>query len=135
MWGLDFAAARVPPRTAANPETSLWQITASEDGTTVNLHADSAVTGLPPSPVQLDAGETIEFFVGGSGAQPGDFMIQSDAPIAVMNYMTGADNPPASAVGDPAMVQLSPLQQLLPRYSYAYLGGTGTGKINPDPPG
>ncbi len=209
LWGRDFAAARVPPRTAGSPETSLWQIQASEDGTTVHLDADAAVTGLPPSPLQMNAGETVEFYVGGTADQPGDFMVQSDAPIAVMNYMTGADNPPASGLGDPAMVQLSPVQQQLPRYvvmvpnqwttdvlvitrpsgvsvdldgdtisgaeftdidngayqvarivvedgvhtleagegfsvvvvgydeydSYAYLGGTGTGKINPNPPG
>jgi hypothetical protein len=209
LWGLDFAAARVPVRSAGTPETSLWQIQASEDNTSVTLNADAAVTGLPASPVSLDAGETLEFYVGGTAAQPGDFIVHANKPVAVMNYMCGADNPPGSGTGDPAMVQLSPNEQFLPRYvvlvpnewdtdvlvltrlsgadiqldgvviedsefsdidngvfevarivvadgihslesnsgfsvvvvgydsydSYAYLGGSGTGKINPNPPG
>ncbi|HET6584333.1 MAG TPA: IgGFc-binding protein [Nannocystaceae bacterium] len=209
LWGQDFAAARVPVRSAGTPETSLWQIHASENGTTITLSADDAVTGLPSSPAQLDRGETLEFYASGSADQPGDFMIHATKPIAVMNYMCGADNPPGSGTGDPAMVQLSPTQQFLPRYvvlvpnewttdvlvitrpagvdisldgvdiddaefrdidngqfevarvivpdgvhtlaadegfavmvvgydeydSYAYLGGSGTGKINPDPQG
>lgn len=116
LWGQDFVASRVPVRSAGMPETSLWQIHASEDGTTISLSADADVTGLPDSPAELDAGETLEFYVGGSVDQPGDFVIHSDRPIAVMNYMCGADNPPGSSVGDPAMVQLSPAEQFLPRY-------------------
>ena len=209
QWGNDFAASRVPVRSAGSPETSLWQIIASENNTSITLQADGEVTGLPPSPAQLDAGETLEFYVGGTAANPGDFMIHSSKPVAVMNYMCGADNPPGSGTGDPAMVQVSPNEQFLPRYvvlvpnqwetdvlvvtrpagadivldgngiddgqfidihngafevarivvadgihslesdvgfsvavvgydeydSYAYLGGTGTGKINPFPPG
>jgi IgGFc binding protein len=209
LWGQDFAASRVPVRSAGTPETSLWQIQASENNTSVTLTADAAVTGLPASPAQLDAGETLEFYVGGTAAQPGDFIVHASKPVAVMNYMCGADNPPGSGTGDPAMVQLSPNEQFLPRYvvlvpnqwetdvlvitrlagsditlddaviddgefsdiangtfevarivvadgihslsaasgfsvvvagydeydSYAYLGGSGTGKINPNPPG
>lgn len=116
LWGENFVASRVPVRSAGMPETSLWQIHASEDGTTITLSADGEVTGLPDSPAELDAGETLEFYVGGSVANPGDFVINSDRPIAVMNYMCGADNPPGSSVGDPAMVQLSPAEQFLPRY-------------------
>lgn len=209
LWGRDFAAARLPPHAMIAPETSLWQIQASEDGTVVTLDAHGDVTGLPDSPIDLDAGETLEFYAGGSVEQPGDFYVHATKPIAVMNYMTGADNPPGSTVGDPAMVQLSPVEQFLPRYvvlipnewntdvlvvtrlanvaveldgdaidddlftpiadgdyevarvvaadgihtlesslgfsvvvvgydeydSYAYLGGSGTGKINPNPTG
>lgn len=116
LWGQDFAAARVPVRSVGNPETSLWQITASENDTTVVLSADSDVTGLPDSPAMLQAGETLEFYVGGSATQPGDFVVHANRPIAVMNYMCGADNPPGTTEGDPAMVQLSPTQQFLPRY-------------------
>jgi hypothetical protein len=116
LWGQDFVATRVPVRSIGQPETSLWQIHASEDGTTITLSADASVTGLPDSPAELDAGETLEFYVGGTADQPGDFIIHADQPIAVMNYMCGADNPPGSSVGDPAMVQLSPYEQFLPRY-------------------
>ena len=42
--------------------------------------------------------------------------MHANKPIAVMNYMCGADNPPGSGTGDPAMVQLSPTEQFLPRY-------------------
>ena len=116
LWGQDFAAARVPVRSAGTPETALWQIHASEDNTTITLSADAEVTGLPDSPASLDRGETLEFYVGGTAANPGDFVVHADKPIAVMNYMCGADNPPGSTVGDPAMVQLSPTEQFLPRY-------------------
>lgn len=116
LWGQDFAASRVPVRSVGGPETSLWQIHASEDNTTIVLSADPDVTGLPDSPAQLNAGETLEFYVGGSVQQPGDFVVHADRPIAVMNYMCGADNPPGSGTGDPAMVQLSPTEQFLPRY-------------------
>lgn len=209
LWGQDFAAARVPVRSAGVPETSLWQIHASEDNTTINISAHSDVTGLPDTPAVIDRGETLEFYAGGTPEQPGDFMVHANKPVAVMNYMCGADNPPGTTVGDPAMVQLSPAEQLLPRYvvlvpnewttdvlvitrgagtdieldgmtidddqfvdiddgefevarivttdgvhtleadagfsvmvvgydeydSYAYLGGSGTGKINPNPEG
>lgn len=118
LWGENFVASRVPVRSAGQPETSLWQILASEDGTTITLSADGDVTGLPDSPAQLDAGETLEFFVGGTVDQPGDFIIASDSPIAVMNYMSGAGSPSSGGplTGDPAMVQLSPAEQFLPRY-------------------
>ncbi len=116
LWGQDFAASRVPVRSAGSPETSLWQIQASENGTTVSLSADADVSGLPDSPISLAAGEVVEFYVGGTATSPGDFVINANKPIAVMNYMTGADNPPSTGTGDPAMVQLSPTEQFLPRY-------------------
>jgi hypothetical protein len=41
----------------------------------------------------------------------------ADKPIAVLNYMTGALNVANNFdQGDPAMVQLSPVEQYLPRY-------------------
>jgi hypothetical protein len=112
-WGQRFIGSRVPPRSAT--DLSLWQIYASEDATTVTLTADAQVTGLPASPFMLQAGEVIEFYAGGNEDQPGDFEIEADKPIAVLNYMTGAENPGAD-IGDPAMVQLSPIEQFLPRY-------------------
>ena len=47
---------------------------------------------------------------------PGDFEVESTKPIAVFNYMTGASNVGAGNTGDPAMVQISPVEQFLPRY-------------------
>ena len=115
LWGEHFIASRVPPR-SAQVDTSLWQIYGSEDGTTVTLTADPEVTGLPGAQLQLNAGEVVEFYVGGVQAVPGDFEVDADKPIAVVNYMTGAQNPGAGNIGDPAMVQLSPIEQFLPRY-------------------
>jgi hypothetical protein len=117
LWGTEFVAARLPPRTPATPETSLWQIYASEDDTTISLTADPAVSGLPNTPTTLDRGQKLEFYAGGSQAHPGDFLVSADKPIAVFNYMTGYGNLPlAQQTGDPAVVQLSPVEQFLPTY-------------------
>jgi hypothetical protein len=117
-WGTSFVAARMPVRRQDAPEASLWQIYASENGTEITLSASPAVTGLPPSPVSLDAGQMIEFTVGGTVDQPGDFLVDANKPIAVANYMISYDNLPAGddKTGDPSMVLLPPLEQYLPRY-------------------
>ncbi|MFV8749662.1 IgGFc-binding protein [Nannocystaceae bacterium ST9] len=115
LWGMHFIASRVPPR-SNTPDTSLWQIYASEDGTQVTLSANPAVTGLPNNNFMLNAGQVMEFYAGGTAAHPGDFEVEASKPIAVLNYMTGAENPGAAGTGDPAMVQLSPVEQFLPRY-------------------
>ncbi|PRQ01225.1 IgGFc-binding protein [Enhygromyxa salina] len=115
LWGQHFIASRVPPRSPA-VDTSLWQIYASEDGTTVTISADPEVTGIQNNQVDLNAGDLVEMYVGGVQAVPGDFEIDANKPIAVINYMTGAQNPGANNIGDPAMVQLSPVEQFLPRY-------------------
>ncbi|PRP94022.1 IgGFc-binding protein [Enhygromyxa salina] len=113
LWGQHFIASRVPPRSAS--DTSLWQIYASEDATTITLTTDPAITGIPNNNFVLQAGQTVEFYVGGNAQTPGDFEIEADKPIAVLNYMTGSENAGAGT-GDPAMVQLSPIEQFLPRY-------------------
>ena len=210
LWGQNFAAGRMAIRYKPDPEDSLWQIYAAEDNTTVTISAHQDITGVPNTPAVLNQGEKLEFFAGGTTANPGDLLIEADKPIAVTNYMSGFGNLPGPApdVGDPAMVQLAPLEQFLPRYvvlvpnqweidvlvvtqplgaevtvdgvpippdayrefgddweaaelpvadgvhqlegtepfsvvvvgydnadSYAYLGGSGTGKINPSPQG
>jgi len=114
LWGEHFIASRVPNRSANDP--SLWQIYASEDATSITLTADAQVSGLPASPFVLDAGQVVEFYAGGNANQPGDFEVEASKPIAVLNYMTGSENPGAAGTGDPAMVQLSPIEQFLPRY-------------------
>ncbi|MBK6922837.1 MAG: IgGFc-binding protein [Deltaproteobacteria bacterium] len=212
QWGTEFVASRMPVRNAAAPEATLWQIYASEAGTTVQIEASPALTGIPANSFVINAGEVREFYVSGPPGDEGDFHVTADKPINVLGYMIGSENlpPPYSATGDPAAVQLSPVQQFLPRYvvlvpgtwindiavitraagatldidgvpvadaafapigtsgyevgripipdgvhvldghdtpfgviivgyddwdSYAYLGGTGTGKINPNPAG
>ena len=77
--------------------------------------ADAAITGIPNNQFVLNAGQVVEMYVGGNAQQPGDFEVEADKPIAVVNYMTGAQNAGAG-IGDPAMVQLSPIEQFLPRY-------------------
>ena len=116
LWGQNFAAGRVPVRWPQAPETSLWQVVASEDNTTVNITAHQDVTGLPATPAMLDQGEKLEFFAGGTPQNPGDLLIEADKPIAVANYMTGFGNLPSGNLGDPAMVALAPFEQFLPRY-------------------
>jgi hypothetical protein len=116
FWGTEMVAARVPNRNGGGAsDRVLWQIYASEDDTQVTLSAAAQVTGLPASPLTLQQGEWLEFFVQGTEPQPGDFFISATRPIGVMQYMTGADNT-SSGLGDPAMVYTSPTEQFLPRY-------------------
>jgi hypothetical protein len=112
LWGQHFIASRVPPRIANDP--SLWQLYASEDATTITITSDVGVTGIPNNQFVLNAGQVVEFYVGGNAQTPGDFEVEADKPIAVLNYMTGSEN--GAGIGDPAMVQLSPIEQFLPRY-------------------
>jgi IgGFc binding protein len=117
LWGSHFVASRMPIReTNGFPETSLWQVVASEDDTTVSFTGNAEVTGLPVGAQNIDAGGVIEFYAGGTAANPGDFLVDADKPIALANYMTGEANLVSSTLGDPAMVQLSPVEQYLPRY-------------------
>ncbi len=118
LWGKQFVASRVPVRLPDTPESSLWQIYASEDGTTVAFDVPAGVSGVPAGPLSLDAGELAEFFVTGTPAAPGDFFVDADKPIAVFNYMTGYEAMPGGAtmLGDPAMVQLGAVEQFLDRY-------------------
>jgi hypothetical protein len=120
QWGTDFVASRMAVRsTQGAPEPSLWQILASEDGTTVTFSASAAVTGVPAQPAMLDAGEALELYVSGTFAEPGDFIVQADKPIALANTMTGSSTVMPSgrpSLGDPSVVQLAPVEQFLPRY-------------------
>jgi hypothetical protein len=94
----------------------LWQVYGSEDGTTVSMSASAGVENLPFTTANLDAGEMVEFVVWGNQTQPGDFFVEADKPIALMQYMIGSTNPNCGGIGDPAMVYTSPTEQFLPRY-------------------
>jgi hypothetical protein len=118
LWGHRFVAARMPVRVLDDPEDTPWHIYASEDGTTVQFSAEPGITGLPPGEVVLDAGELLELWVTGEIDAPGDFLVEADKPIALLNYMKGsyALPPELDFPGDPAMVQLAPVEQFLPVY-------------------
>jgi hypothetical protein len=121
LWGQSFVAARAPVRSmSANAEASLWQVVASEDATTVTFAADAAVIGIPAGPVMLDAGEQVRFLVRGPAEQPGDFSVEADHPILLVNYTLSGDELfdefGNGSPGDPAMILLPPVEQYLPRY-------------------
>ena len=113
LWGNTFVAARMPPRILNMPESSVWQVYASEDNTQVSFDVSPAVDGVPAD-TTLDAGQMLTFEVDGTSVEPGDFVVSADKPIAVMNYMTGSSL--ANDLGDPAMVQIPAVEQFLPRY-------------------
>jgi hypothetical protein len=117
FWGKEMVAARMPVRsTAAASEAVLWQIYVSENDTQITLSASAGVTGLDWTQATFQQGQFVELWVAGNQAQPGDFFIQADKPIAVMQYMIGSENPNCNSIGDPAMVYTSPAEQFLPRY-------------------
>ena len=120
-------ASRMPPRDQG-VEDAVWQIYAVED-TTVSFDALPGVTGLPAAPVALLAGESLELSVGGSAAEPGDFVVDADAPIIVSQYLTGSSTVPnlipGSGTGDPAHVIMPGASQLLE----AYVVGTVPGNV------
>jgi hypothetical protein len=117
LWGDHFIASRMPLRPNAQVDENYWQIYASEDGTSVTINADNEVQGLPNGPINLDQGEMVDFYAYGQNGVFGDFEVTANNPIAVVNYMTGSQHVmPQSQEGDPLMVQMSPVQQYLPRY-------------------
>lgn len=116
LWGTQFVASRVTPRNPDVPETSAWHIYASEDGTELVFDAAEGITGLPDAPVVLGRGEALELFVTGPPEHPGDFLVTTSRPAMLINYMTGIPHDGDNMLGDPAMVQISPVEQYLTRY-------------------
>jgi hypothetical protein len=112
-WGKIYMASRVPQRSA---EPAVWRITASEDATTVTFNYDPVITGVPVG-VTMNRGETVQYEVNGPFEQPGDFFIEADKPIHVMQYMVAAFMVSSGGnIGDPSMVQAVPVDQYLERY-------------------
>lgn len=112
-WGEVYVGARSPLR---GSEPTVWHILAHQDGTNVSINAHNEISGYTPD-FTLNAGEHVEFTVSGSQANPGDFLVIADKPVLVTQYMVGAfmveqngDN------GDPAMVQMVPVEQYLDQY-------------------
>lgn len=118
-------ASRMPPR-GTTIENAIWQIYAVSDAN-VTFDAMAGVTGLPAGPVALAAGESIELGVAGPEASPGDFVVESDAPIIVSQYLAGATAvgpvAPGSASGDPAQVIMPGASQLLEAYVVSTVSG------------
>jgi hypothetical protein len=117
-WGKKYVAARHPVRSPGSPEPTLWHILASQNDTTVEFQASSEVTGLPAGTQTLQQGEVLSLSVSGTTANPGDFVVEADKPILVMeylssSYLTGA---PTQQAGDPAMNQAVPVEQYLDSY-------------------
>ncbi|MCA9618471.1 MAG: IgGFc-binding protein, partial [Myxococcales bacterium] len=126
-WGTRYVAARVPMREGmdgmAPPgidgSPAIWQIMAQDDGTTVQLDATSAVTGVPGGSVVLQAREMVQVEVSGTADEPGDFFLEADKPIFVTQYMVGARYDPFEGggdLGDPSMIVTVPVEQYLRDY-------------------
>lgn len=120
-WGNTYVASRFPVRNNGTPEASYWHLFAAEDGTNVHIDRHPEVTGIPADDFTMTKGQLITMTVGGTEANPGDFVVTADKPIYLMQYMSSSANtnvPPPQA-GDPAMAQGVPLAQY--RSSYVIL--------------
>ncbi|MBN2725217.1 MAG: hypothetical protein JXR95_14225 [Deltaproteobacteria bacterium] len=117
-WGNVYVAARMPVRNTGTPEATIWQVFASEDNTNIWFTASPEVTGLPASPITLNAGQMQELTISGSIANPGDFIVTADKPILVMEYLSSSyyTNASTDRAGDPAMTQMVPVAQFLDSY-------------------
>lgn len=118
-------ASRMPPR-STTVENAIWQIYAIE-AAEITFDALPGVTGLPAAPLSLNAGESVELSVGGTVTEPGDFVIESDAPIIVSQFLAGTTTVgsvlPGSASGDPAHVVMPGASQLLEAYVVSTVSG------------
>ena len=111
-WGSTFVAARMPVRVLDDPEPTVWEFYVSEANTTIDVEAAPGITGLPNGQLLVNQGDTFRFGVTGPPDHPGDFVLRASRPIGLVAYMTGI----FANDGDPAMVQLGPVSQFLPRY-------------------
>jgi hypothetical protein len=118
-FGVNLVAARMPVRSVAYVEQTYWQIVASQDATHISFSAHPAVTGLPPSTVTLQAGDTLDLAVGGTAAHPGDFVVSADKPILMIELLSGGETTdvPMEIAGDPALNLVVPTEQYLDVYA------------------
>jgi hypothetical protein len=90
-------AAQLPPQSDACDTLfgmsggSLWRIVAAHDGTQVTFDAPTGVTGLPASPLTLNAGEVSELLVFG-----GSFTVTANPPVLLTQ---GIDCEPSLSLG------------------------------------
>ena len=106
-WGTEYVAAHAPTR---GSESYWWRVYSGGDGTMIDTNPVQ-----PGFPVTLDRGEYIEFSTDES------FLIDGDGAFMPVQYLEGQDA--GAGTGDPAMYQMVPVEQFLPRYVFV----TGTG--------
>lgn len=111
-WGTTYVASRWPVRNNGAPEASYWHVIAAEDNTKVTFTAHAEVTGLMPMQM-MNKGQVITLTVSGTVANPGDFLIDADKPVYVMQYLSSSQmtNVAADKAADPAMAQAIPSEQ------------------------
>ncbi|MCB9703376.1 MAG: IgGFc-binding protein [Myxococcales bacterium] len=117
-WGTSYVASRWPVRNQTGVEPSIWHVIASEDNTAVHIDAHAEVTGIAQKDFVLNKGQVQLLQVGGTTANPGDFFIDADKPIALMQYLSTSQstNAPTNKAGDPAMAQGVPSEQFRDEY-------------------
>lgn len=117
-WGTSYVASRWPVRNQSGVEASYWHLIASEDNTKVHIDAHAEVTGLANKDFTMNKGQVMLLSVGGTIANPGDFFVTADKPVALMQYLStsGSTNAPTNKAGDPAMAQAVPSEQFRSNY-------------------
>lgn len=105
-WGRTYVAAHAPLR---GEEAHPWRIFAGQGGVTVT--SDPPLPGLPHT--FAATGEWIELTLG-SGV---DAVFDADGPILPVHYLVGTTA--GAGFGDPAMVQMVPVEQFLDHYVFA----------------
>lgn len=117
-WGTTYVASRFPVRNAGTPETAYWHLFASEDGTAVHIDRHAEVTGIANNDFMMNKGQLMMLAVGGSAANPGDFLVTASKPIYMMQYLSSsaATNAQVAQAGDPAMAQAVPVEQFRSNY-------------------
>lgn len=105
-WGEEYVAAHVPQR---GNETYYWRVFGGDDGVLINT--DPVLPGFPTT---LNDGEWFEF------TSDGSFVMTADGPFMPVQYIESQNG--GGGTGDPAMVQMVPVEQFLDRYAFV----TGT---------
>lgn len=99
-WGTHYVAARAPVR---DDEQFHWRIVSGSDGVSVTTSPDE-LGGV----VALDRGEWIEL------TTDDNFVVDADGPVLVLQYL--ASHSDGAGMGDPAMLQLVPVEQFVEHY-------------------
>lgn len=106
-WGEEYVAAHAPQR---GNEDFHWRVFGGDDG--VLITTDPVLPGFPTT---LNNGEWFEFITDDS------FVMSADGPFMPVQYIESQSG--GAGTGDPAMVQMVPVEQFLDRYAFV----TGTG--------
>ncbi|MGH1340410.1 MAG: IgGFc-binding protein [Nannocystales bacterium] len=106
-WGEEYVAAHAPAR---GSEDYHWRVFAGDDG--VLISTDPVLPGFPTT---LNDGEWFEF------TSTDSFVMTADGPFMPVQYIESQSG--GAGTGDPAMVQMVPVEQFLDRYAFV----TGTG--------